>query len=47
MLLDIAGNFRESDAESMQILQLIFDIEDTLVASGDLLPHFAMIIARP
>ncbi len=47
MLLDIAGNFKESDAESMQILQLIFDIEDTLVASGGLLPHFAMIIARP
>lgn len=45
MLDGIAGNFRETDAESMKVLELIFNIEDTLVESGDLLPHFAMIIA--
>ncbi len=47
MLLDIAGNFRESDPESIKVLKLIFDIESTLVGNGDLPPHFAMIIARP
>ena len=47
MLLDIAGNFRESDSESLEILNLIFAIENTLVGNKNLLPHFAMIIARP
>jgi ubiquinone/menaquinone biosynthesis C-methylase UbiE len=47
MLLDIAGNFKESDSESLDVLNLIFEIENTLVGNGDLLPHFAMIIARP
>ena len=47
MLLDIAGNFRESDPQSIKVLKLIFDIESTLVGNGDLPPHFAMIIARP
>jgi len=45
-LLDgIAGNFRESDAESLKVLDLIIRIEDTLVEIGDLTPHFAMIVA--
>lgn len=47
MLLDIAGNFRESDEESMIILRMIFAIEDALIASGELTPHFALVIARP
>lgn len=47
MLKDIAGNFKESDGASLEVLQLIFEIEKTLVSSGDLAPHFAMIIARP
>jgi ubiquinone/menaquinone biosynthesis C-methylase UbiE len=47
MLLDIAGNFREEDPESMRILQLIFEIEETLVSTGDLSPHFALIVAKP
>lgn len=46
MLLDIAGNFCDSDPEAMRVLQLIFDIEEVLVSSGDLRPHFAMIIAK-
>lgn len=46
MLLDIAGNFSEKDPEAMRVLQLIFDIEEVLVSSGDLSPHFAMIIAK-
>ncbi len=45
MLKDIAGNFREDNGQSMAILNLIFDIEKTLVSSGDLRPHFAMIVA--
>jgi hypothetical protein len=46
MLQDIAGNFRRDDPESIKMLELIFTIEKTLVDSDDLLPHFAMIIAR-
>ncbi len=47
MLSGIAGNFRENDADSLQILDLIFRIEETLVATGDIVPHFALLIARP
>ncbi len=47
MLDGIAGNFRHDDEDSRKVLDLIFKIEDTLVESGDLLPHFAMIVARP
>lgn len=47
MLLDIAGNFRQGDEHSMTILKMIFEIEDALIASGDLSPHFALIIAKP
>lgn len=46
LLHDIAGNFVERDPKSMQALQAIFDTEDKLVASGELSPHFAMIVAR-
>jgi hypothetical protein len=46
MLQDIAGNFRQDDPESIKMLDLIFTIEKNLVDSGDLLPHFAMIIAK-
>ncbi len=45
LLEGIAGNFKESDAESLEVLDLIFRIEDTLVEIGDLTPHFAMIVA--
>ena len=47
MLDGIAGNFRHDDEDSRKILDLIFKIEDTLVESGDIPPHFAMIIAKP
>ena len=46
MLNGIAGNFRHDDLASRKILDLIFKIEDTLVESGDLAPHFAMIVAK-
>ena len=46
MLNGIAGNFRHDDPVSRNILDLIFKIEDTLVESGDLTPHFAMIVAK-
>ena len=47
MLDGIAGNFRHDDQVSRKVLDLIFKIEDTLVESGDLAPHFAMIVAKP
>ena len=47
MLDGIAGNFRHDDEDSLKVLDLIFKIEDTLVESGDLSPHFAMIVAQP
>ncbi|MBT3529729.1 MAG: hypothetical protein HOA33_14355 [Gammaproteobacteria bacterium] len=47
MLDGIAGNFRHDDEDSRKVLDLIFKIEDTLVESGDLPPHFAMIVAKP
>jgi 2-polyprenyl-3-methyl-5-hydroxy-6-metoxy-1,4-benzoquinol methylase len=47
LLSGIAGNFQESDPDSLQVLELIFQIEETLVASGDIAPHFALIVAKP
>jgi len=45
MLDGIAGNFNGRDSESLEVLELIFRIEDTLVRIGDITPHFAMIVA--
>lgn len=45
MLDGIAGNFRHNDPESLKVLRLIFDIEDTLEALSDLRPHFGMFVA--
>ncbi len=47
MLQDIAGNFRTEDREAMDMLDLLFKVEKTLVDAGDLLPHFALIVAQP
>ena len=47
MLQDIAGNFRTEDSEAMDMLDLLFEVEKTLVDAGDLLPHFALIVAQP
>lgn len=47
-LLDgIAGHFTPSDPASLEILEMLFSIEDRLIGSGDLQDHFALIVARP
>ncbi len=45
LLADIAGNF-ESE-EGNQLLEMLFTIEDTLMARGDLESDFAYIVATP
>jgi len=45
LLADIAGNFRSE--EGKQLLEMLFAIEDTLMATGDLESDFAYIVARP
>lgn len=45
LLAGIAGNFEDEDGE--QWLNILFQIEDKLIASGDLPSDFALIIARP
>ncbi len=45
LLADIAGNFR--DEEGQRLLEMLFVIEDTLMATGELESDFAYIVARP
>jgi SAM-dependent methyltransferase len=45
LLADIAGNFETEDGE--RLLQMLFTIEDTLMATGDLPSDFAYIVAAP
>jgi SAM-dependent methyltransferase len=47
LLGNIMGNFREDDRASRPILQMLFDIEDTLIEAGEISSHFALIVARP
>lgn len=47
LLHGIAGNFRDDDPEAQRLLRLLFEIEDTLMAIGDLASDFAVVIARP
>jgi SAM-dependent methyltransferase len=47
LLGNIMGNFREDDSASLRVLQMLFDIEDTLIEAGEISSHFATIIARP
>lgn len=46
LLEDIAGNFSESNPESMRYLESLFALEDDLIQSGKLQHDFAVIIAR-
>lgn len=46
LLCHIAGNFRPNDTESMRILDMLMNIEDTLVDAGDLGSDFALLIGR-
>jgi len=45
LLADIAGNFRSE--EGQRLLEMLFAIEDTLMATGDLGSDFVYIVARP
>jgi GT2 family glycosyltransferase/LmbE family N-acetylglucosaminyl deacetylase/2-polyprenyl-3-methyl-5-hydroxy-6-metoxy-1,4-benzoquinol methylase len=45
LLQNIAGHFREDDAESIKILQSLFEKEQALISSGELPNHFAFIVA--
>ena len=45
LLADIAGNF--ADEEGRKLLDMLFIIEDTLMAVGDLGSDFAYIVAAP
>jgi 2-polyprenyl-3-methyl-5-hydroxy-6-metoxy-1,4-benzoquinol methylase len=47
VLNGIAGNFIENDARAKRILQMLCDIEDGLIESGDLSSDFVLIVARP
>lgn len=45
LLADIAGNFE--DEKGTRLLEMVFTIEDTLMACGDLASDFAYIVAAP
>ncbi len=47
LLSGIAGNFRPEVPDSMAVLELLFQVEDTLIETGDLQSDFAVVIARP
>jgi 2-polyprenyl-3-methyl-5-hydroxy-6-metoxy-1,4-benzoquinol methylase len=47
LLQNIAGNFRDENPGSMEVLRMLFAIEDTLIGVHDIQPHFVMIIAKP
>lgn len=46
LLHGIAGNFRPDDPESMEVLDLLIQIEETLIDVGDLRSDFAVVTAR-
>lgn len=47
VLHGIAGNFREDDPDSLHILEMLFAVEDALIASGSLKSDFVAVAARP
>jgi 2-polyprenyl-3-methyl-5-hydroxy-6-metoxy-1,4-benzoquinol methylase len=47
LLQGIAGNFRSDDPGSIAILEMLFRIEDALIAAGDLGSDFVLVVARP
>ncbi|MDG4596948.1 MAG: class I SAM-dependent methyltransferase [Candidatus Contendobacter sp.] len=46
LLSGIAGNFKPSDPQSMLILDMLINIEDALVDSGDIQSDFVVVAAR-
>jgi SAM-dependent methyltransferase len=46
LLHGIAGNFRDDDEESMEVLDTLLRMERSLIAAGDLASDFAVVAAR-
>ena len=46
LLHGIAGNFRASDPDSIKVLDLLLQLEDTLIDVGDLESDFLVLVAR-
>jgi len=47
LLAGIAGNFSARDAHSQLLLEMLFNIEDTLIRCGEFTSDYAYIVARP
>jgi 2-polyprenyl-3-methyl-5-hydroxy-6-metoxy-1,4-benzoquinol methylase len=47
LLHGIAGNFRSEDPDSIAVLEMLFQIEDTLIDTGALPSDFVLVVARP
>jgi hypothetical protein len=45
-LHNIAGHFTDDDPASLDALQDLFDMEDALIASGEVSSHFRFIVGR-
>ncbi len=45
-LINIAGHFRQEDPASIEVLEMLFDLEDRLIEMGEISSHFAHIVAR-
>ena len=46
LLSGIAGNFKKSDSQSMLILNMLLNLEDALIDSGDIQSDFVVVAAR-
>ncbi len=47
LLHGIAGNFHEGDPESLRVLRTLMEVEDTLLAAGEIRSDFMVLAARP
>lgn len=47
LLAGIAGNFRTTDPESVRVLEMLFEIEDSLIEVGELDSDFMLFVACP
>ena len=47
LFAEIAHNFLDESSDTRRILQICFDVEDCLLASGEIASDFAFIVAKP
>jgi ubiquinone/menaquinone biosynthesis C-methylase UbiE len=47
LLYEIAGNFSEDRPEDVRLLQILFDIEDVLMQTGDIGTDFVFVVCKP